>query len=346
MSIEAVQDFDYTTEFENLGKLSTGPMLFIEELDWKVQGMPKRLVVIGGFSGAMKSTYALNMAYNNAIYLKYSCCFITLEMEPREQFLRFAIRHAQHPKFRKHGMDITVSKVMQNTWSADERDFMERIVVPDLQNNPEYGRIYVAGPTDIKYNIHGIESMLLELEAQARESGEPINRQTIDLLIVDYIQLMAKIAGFETGQSRDPYRFTGDVMTYFKGLTLRYADNRGLTIVLLSQLNRSSFTAVKDRIRNTRIPDERYDFLYDPTSFAESSAIMNDADIAVALYCDDELKKQKKVRIQLLKNRRGESNEKGFDALALPDVAYVGDWQNDTADDDFIAELLSDVFTE
>ncbi len=343
MAIEVVQEFDYSTSFDNLGKKATGPMLFIEQLDWKVRGMPKRMVVIGGFSGSLKTTYALNLAYNNAVVRGYSSCFISLEMEPEEQMLRLAVRHAQHPSFRKYSFNITVNKVFRNTWTKEERDFMEQVVVPDLQRNLNYGRIHVTGPSDFQYSIAGIEHMLLALENHAVEIGAPGLRQTIDILIVDYVQLLAKYAGFANGSGSDPYRFTGEVFTFLRQLTTTYANERGITVIALSQLNRASYTAAKDRIRNARIPGERYDYLFDATSFAESSAIMSDADVAVALYCDDELKKQKKVRIQLLKNRRGESDEKGFDALAMPEVAYVGDWQNDTADDDYLAELLGDV---
>ncbi len=343
MAIEVVQEFDYPTAFDNLGKKATGPMLFIEQLDWKVEGMPKSMVVIGGFSGSLKTTYALNLAYNNAVVLRYSSCFISLEMEPEQLMLRLAVRHAQHPKFRKYAQSITVKSVLRNTWSQDERDFMEQIVVPDLQRSPQYGRICVVGSSDIQYNGPNIVAMLLEFERQAVASGEPESRHTIDLLIIDYIQLLAKKAGFVIGTVRDPYRFTGEVMTTLQEISRNYAGGRGLTVVALSQLNRASYTAAKDRIRNARIPAERYDNLYDATSFAESSAIMSDADVAVALYCDDELKKQKDVRIQLLKNRNGESDEKGFNALAMPEVVYVGDRQNDTADDDYLAELLGDV---
>jgi len=346
MAIEVVQEFDYQAAFDSLGKHATGPMMFIEPLDWKVRGMPRRMVVIAGFSGSLKTTYALNLAYNNAVVLGYSSCFISLEMEPEEQMLRLAVRHAQHPSFRKYNFKITVNKVLWNTWSKEEREFMERIVVPDLQRNPAYGRVHVAGPADFQYSIAGIEGMLLGLESHAAEAGASELRQTIDILIVDYVQLLAKYAGFAGGAGGDPYRFTGEVFSYLRLLTTSYAKDRGITVVALSQLNRASYTAAKDRIRNARIPAERYDYLFDATSFAESSAIMSDADVAVALYCDDELKRQLKVRIQLLKNRRGESDEKGFDALAMPEVAYVGDWQNDAVSDDYVGDLLGDVLAD
>jgi replicative DNA helicase len=346
MAIEVLQEFDYQTAFDSLGKNATGPMMFIEPLDWEVRGMPRRMVVIAGFSGSLKTTYALNLAYNNAVGLGYSSCFISLEMEPEEQMLRLAVRHAQHPKFRKYNFSITVNKVLGNDWSKEERDFMEQVVVPDLQSNPKYGRIHVTGPADFQYSITGIEGMLLGLESHAAEVGASEFRRSVDILIVDYVQLLAKYASFASGSGSDPYRFTGEVFSYLRLLTGAYAKGRGITVVALSQLNRASFTAAKDRIRNARIPGERYDYLFDATSFAESSSIMSDADVAVTLYSDDELKNEKKVWIQLIKNRRGKSNEKGFDALAMPEVAYVGDWQNDAVTDDYVGELLGDVLAD
>jgi len=49
----------------------------------------------------------------------------------------------------------------------------------------------------------------------------------------------------------------------------------------------------------------------------------------VAIYADDELKEGKTAIIQLLKNRFGETIEKGIRVSAVPELSYIGDFKDD-----------------
>jgi hypothetical protein len=58
------------------------------------------------------------------------------------------------------------------------------------------------------------------------------------------------------------------------------------------------------------------------------------------------LKKGKRAVIQLIKNRFGETFESGVEILALPEIAYIGDFNDDTEEskedlDLFMAGLIN-----
>ncbi len=76
-----------------------GPMIRFDPIDEKVGGLQRNLVILGGFSGCFKTTFALNIAYNNAVELGYGVAFSSLEMDPSDLWLRLVLRHAQNPKF-------------------------------------------------------------------------------------------------------------------------------------------------------------------------------------------------------------------------------------------------------
>jgi hypothetical protein len=72
--------------------------------------------------------------------------------------------------------------------------------------------------------------------------------------------------------------------------------------------------------------------------------LVNAADIVLALYTDDELKKKSHAKIQLLKNRFGETIEEGADVLCLPEIYYLGDFKIDESAIS-TAQLINELIT-
>ena len=317
-------DCDYTDLLEQRGVKCTGPMFYIEPLDEIVHSLPKKLAVIGGFSGCYKTTTALNIVYNNAINLGYSCCFLSLEMETEEIHLRLLVRHAQHQKFRKYNCVITLQKAYLNNFSQVEKDFLYNEVTPDLKNNPAYGQIIVAGPEDASELFNGFDSFISKMD-QRLLCLRPDNK--LDLLVIDYIQLLARFSGSQSKGISDQFKIVAQLIRYLRYITHNYNNQKGISIIVLSQLNRISYTALKERLRNPRIKKEdKYKDLYDLTSISESSEIVNAADLVLTIYSDDILKEGSKAVIQLLKNRLGNTIEEGIEIAAFPDISYVGDF--------------------
>ena len=152
----------------------------------------------------------------------------------------------------------------------------------------------------------------------------------IDLFIIDYIQLFARLVRNQFKGNISQFEIVAHIARYLKIMTQIYK-NRGITIIALSQINRNSFSAIKARVRDRKInPLDKYKNIYDLTSIAESSELVNAADYVVTIYTDDVLKKQNVAVIQLLKNRFGESIEEGVKILALPEIAYIGDFKDES----------------
>jgi hypothetical protein len=322
----STHECNFSSLIEKQAKKIISPIFYIKPLDELGIKFSKKLVVIGGFSGCFKTTLALNIVYNNAINMRFNCGFLSLEMDVDDILFKLLIRHAQHKKFFKYNCisrDLTIQKIYRNELTEEEKDFLFKIVEPDFKNNEFHGQIIVYGPEDYAELSGGLASLILKFEQKLLTL--PLNKQPeLDLLVIDYIQLLTRIINYER---KDQFQAVADVVRYLKYLTQSYCDKRGISIIVLSQLNRTSYLAIKERLRNPRIMEsDRYKGIYDLTAISESSEIVNAADIVLSIYTDDKLKKEKEAIIQLLKNRFGETIEEGKRILALPEFSYVGEF--------------------
>jgi hypothetical protein len=296
-----------------------GPMLSFDKLDFVVGGLNRRLVVLGGFSGTYKTTFALNIAYFNAVELGYTVIFLTLEMDRNDLWLRLLLRHAQNPRFRKYNMHISVPNNQWRYLSSDVRNYLESTVGYDLNNNQDYGSIIILDADDLsKYQIDGL------FDAVSKKLDDLDINTGIDLFIIDYIQLFSGIMRSIYSPKSNKYQFVGDVIRYFKKLTQTYTgkEGNGINVIALSQLNREGF---KDAVNKKG--------KYNLTSFAESSEIVNAADLVITLYADSDDKKAKQCRVQLLKNRFGETIEEPVTMIALPENAFIGNFREATKEE-------------
>lgn len=332
---ETIQEADLKALIDPELSKQKGPMAFIEQLDWKVPGIgPGKLVVIGAYVGSYKTLLAINMAYNNAIELGYNVVFLSLEMYEREILQRLIVRHANNPKFSRHGQQITMSKLREGEISPDERSFLENEVIRDLQNNPEYGRVTVVD--SLSFDAGSIEQVLGKVDEKGRQETGQESGKT-DMIIIDYLQLLAQY----WGDGRDMISATRNTARYLKRLALTY-NGRGLVVVALSQLSRAAFLAAKENVKNSRESDP-YQYLYGVTSFADSAEVERASDICLTIFVDDKLREKHSALVQLIKNRDGETIEKGFQVMAVPDTSYIGDLRNESASEDYLADLLEDV---
>jgi replicative DNA helicase len=232
--MKTLKDVNFKELLESRKQKSIGPMIFIEPIDKKVYSMPRRFVVLGGFSGSFKTTMALNIAYNNAIDLGYNVLFLSLEMDSNDLFLRLLVLHAQNPKFYKCHIVITVDDVAKGHLSKSQEEFLYSVVVPDLTGNNN-GILCITTPQDIA-NITDIQALLVLYENKLQtEYGRSGSDASIDLLVIDYIQLFARMWRHNTGKD-DQFQTVADIARALKSFTLSYKNGMGLTILALSQL--------------------------------------------------------------------------------------------------------------
>jgi replicative DNA helicase len=355
---------DYSSLVKQRGEKNLGPVLHIQALKDLNIGLSRKLTVIGGFSGCFKTTMALNVVYNNAINLGWNCAFLSLEMDVDDILLRLLIRHSLHRRFIKHPLrinhEIKMQQVNKNELTEEERRFLFEVVEPDFKNNKKHAKIVIIGPEDyvglsdgnVPFVPDRISLLISKVEQKLSSLPQKIY-PILDMLVIDYIQLFARF--FPNQNTRDQFQSVAQSVRYLKYLTQIYANNRGISIIVLSQLNRTSFSAIKERLRKQRIDSlDKYKDLYDLTSLSESSEVVNAADIVLTIYTDDKLKEEERAVIQILKNRFGKTLEEGIQVSVAPSFSYFGDFETNRIDtncpeyyaymDDYIRKLIRGEF--
>ena len=318
-SITPSNAFDLKTWYENE---KTGPMWWVEPLDWIVGGMaPGSLAVIGGFTGSLKTTFAIDVLYNAVVELGYNAVFYSFEMTREQLLIRLIVRHAQNKEFREDNMDITVSKVIQRKLSPSEQEFLYNKVKPDLFGNPLHGYLLIRESVDLpELSLKAIEADLVEVNTDCPGY--------LHVVFIDYLQMVGRATG--NGRAADGYYQTGAVARWAKNMAMEF-QGRGLTVFLLAQFSRSKH-------------DEAVESqgIYDLSAFAESAEIERAADYAVSIYYETEERASEKAKMQLLKNRHGQTIHEPFEVLADPNRVWVGDFNEATSGAEVLAELLAD----
>ena len=209
------------------------------ELDQRTTGFQDGdLIIIAGRPGMGKTSFALNMMRNAAIDSKKKIGFFSLEMANEQLAMRLLcsearvdsnlVRRGDLPKSQYKNLSLAVGPLSKSDIYLDD--------TPALS--------------------------ILELRAKARRLKNDVN---LDMIIVDYLQLMQGPKGAESRQQ--------EIATISRSMKA-LAKELEIPIVALSQLSR----AVEQRSgsKKPQLSDLR-----------ESGAIEQDADVVIFLYRDE-----------------------------------------------------------
>jgi len=209
------------------------------ELDQRTTGFQDGdLIIIAGRPGMGKTSFALNMMRNAAIDSKKKIGFFSLEMANEQLAMRLLcsearvdsnlVRRGDLPKSQYKNLSLAVGPLSKSDIYLDD--------TPALS--------------------------ILELRAKARRLKNDVN---LDMIIVDYLQLMQGPKGAESRQQ--------EIATISRSMKA-LAKELEIPIVALSQLSR----AVEQRTgsKKPQLSDLR-----------ESGAIEQDADVVIFLYRDE-----------------------------------------------------------
>ena len=231
------------------------------DLDVKTTGFQKGdLIIIAGRPAMGKTSFALNMMRNAAIDSKKKIGFFSLEMANEQLAMRLLcsearvdsnlVRRGDLPKSQYKNLSLAVGPLSKSDIYLDD--------TPALS--------------------------ILELRAKARRLKNDVN---LDMIIVDYLQLMQGPRGAENRQQ--------EIATISRSMKA-LAKELEIPIVALSQLSR----AVEQRTGSKKplLSDLR-----------ESGAIEQDADVVIFLYRDEVYNKdadnEGKAEIIVAKQRNG-----------------------------------------
>lgn len=185
------------------------------------------------FSGELKSTTALNYAYNNAYVYQRNIFYAMLEMQYKSVRRQLYVIHSSHGKFvtewaeedRKAGREEIYTGIHYRKVRDGELTELEKkrfkLVAQDFEANCK-GKIYIWRPEE--------EASMQDIK---RKSEIFHNKHRCDGLIVDYLGLVKS-----TQRSTETVDRLNRVVTEGRLLALNFARGTGVPILALFQMNR------------------------------------------------------------------------------------------------------------
>jgi replicative DNA helicase len=250
------------------GKEVTGLRTHYTDLDKKTSGLqPSELIIIAARPSMGKTAFAINMAQNSAVRDGKVVAVFSLEMS-KESLLRRMLAGEAMVNARNLQQGFTTREDKQKLMAGLERLMESKLFVDDTP---------------------GIT--LAEMRAKARRLKQQEGQ--LDLIVIDYLQLMTGSAG--TSQKKFENR-TQEVSSVSRGLKALAKELR-VPVVALSQLSRGSEQRTGDK--KPLLSDLR-----------ESGSIEQDADVVCFIhreeYYDRENEDLKgKAEIIIAKQRNG-----------------------------------------
>jgi len=250
VDLESIQNRDSTY---------TGLPSGFRDLDDLTSGLqPGNLVIIAARPGIGKSSLATNIARNVAVDGK-SVALFSLEMSRFEIGMRLLCTEAKVPWDR-----IRNKRVGPNDWT----------------NVVHAAEILHDAP------LHIVDSgnvNIVDIRAKARRMRT--GRSGLDLIIVDYMQLMT------SPNARRPDNRQQEVAEISRSLKLLAKELR-IPVVALSQLNRN--------------PESRADKRPQLSDLRESGSIEQDSDVVIFIHRDDgDVEKKREAELIIAKHRNG-----------------------------------------
>jgi replicative DNA helicase len=233
-----------------------------------------------GFAGHLKSTVAMNYAYNNVMVYGKNIFYGILEMPYSQLRRNFYVIHSSHGKFVTEwypedgytGLDYR--QVRDGELNKRDRERL-RIVSRDFHKSAK-GRLYIWRP-DKEVTIDEIR----------RKAEMFHNKWGCDGIIIDHLGLVMPSRG-----SRDYVVAVNSVVREARMLALNFARGRAVPLLALFQINRQGLLRAEKN-------EGRYDF----AAISYANEIEKSADVITTTYLDDQLRKEGKFKMGNLKNR-------------------------------------------
>jgi len=260
-----------------------GVLTGIDEIDEAIKGAKRGdLWVHAAYPSELKTNLSLNWCYNAITRYKTHAVFFSLEM-PRDQIRRsvYAL-HTAHPKFGAMGYKpISYDAIRYGTLTEEELHFFEHIVIPDFENNPDYGHFEVVKPA----RDSTVQDIRTELERLNREFE-------VGLTVLDHGQWIksSKDTKAKLSYSEELNMIVQDV----KNMATQFNHNQGVPVILLWQINREGKAAAN-----------KNDGVYEASALTYANNLEKAADVITTTYLSPELREQRRTKISCLKNRDG-----------------------------------------
>ena len=261
----------------------------LEPVDVAIGGHKrKKLWIHAAFVGQLKTTVALNYAYNNAYVYQRNIFYAMLEMDVDTFMDQLYVVHSSHGKF-----------VTQ--WAEEDRRAGRKVYTGVDFKEVSEGRLselnkkrFIQVAQDFRANCKGEIKVwrpngAAKVSDIAHHAGEFNTKFGCDGLVIDYLGLVAAA----TDRDNPTDRINGVVQDVAR-LANDFDRGRGVPILGLFQMNRQGHErAVKA------------DGHYDISSLAQSNQVERDADIITYTYLNERDRHEGSFQMGCLKNRYG-----------------------------------------
>jgi replicative DNA helicase len=241
------------------------------------------------FAGELKTSLALNYAYNNAFVYGKNIFYAILEMPYKQLRRQLYVIHSSHGKFvtewwkedQKAGIPpehryvgLDYRKVRDGELSPRDKERLKK-VAQDFKATSR-GRLFVWRPSD--------EATIMDIRRKAEMFH---NKYGCDGIVVDHLGLVKpkhRTSDFVTTQNA--------VVRDGRLMALNFARGRGVPVMALFQMNRQG-----------KLRADKNDGRYDMAAISYANEVEKSADVITWTYLNDQLRKEGKFYMGNLKNR-------------------------------------------
>lgn len=277
---EVLEEYDRA---EKTDQFANRNLFGLEPVDSVCKGHRRgELWVHTAFVGELKTSLALNYAYNNAYVYKKNIFYAILEMPYKQLRRQLFVIHSSHGKFVKEwykedgytGLDY--QQVRDGELSAKDKERL-RIVARDFKETCK-GRLYIWRPNKDE------DSTLASIRRRAEMFD---NKYSCDGVILDHMGLVVP-----KRYSSDTVSTQNAVVRDAKLMALNFARGRGVPVLGLWQMNRQG-----------KARADKADGRYDIAAISYANEIEKSADVISYTYLNEQLRADGKFYLGNLKTR-------------------------------------------
>lgn len=256
-----------------------GKFTGLNDIDKVCHGIKKgELWIHAAFPGELKTTFALNWAYNLVTRYRTNVLYWSFEMPYEQIRLQLFVLHSSNQIWREKGYKpLDYRKVRDGMLSPEEEAFFQE-VIHDFNNNPDYCALEVRSPD------HEVTMDDIKLES------ELLNKQKeLGLIILDHGQLV------EARKKKRNVNYTvelNSVIRDAKKLALHFDHGNKIPVLMLFQINRDGKDAA-----------DKEGGKYKMRALTYANEAEKSADVISTTYLNEEHRKKGTTFICNLKNR-------------------------------------------
>lgn len=243
----------------------------------------KSLCTVVAPSGHGKSTFAISLAYNVAVY--GGLCVDYLSFEVPKEHMWFNLYSMESNVL---GINLEATKFKEAQLTEQEQEFADKCTDSLLTKiDKSGGYIDIHGTDDL--SVDTFEGLCTKLESIAEKRG-----RKADLIVIDNIDNLQILKSSEKNEMTRVNNYIIELDSFCK----RYCNNKGTTFLLLSQVNRP---ALKKLQNNEKSEGEKVEI--DVSVIQKFNALYEKSTVCLCLYADKKMVTNRRANITPIKLR-------------------------------------------